>query len=476
MIPRFSSIGTRITLLVLVPLLALTSLWVLLTGMTYGDANQLLKSRDFQQKTVLPTQRLIDGLQKERRLSMAWLGDARTGDPAGMRKQRGATDRAAEEVRAGSRDQGLRATILPAVVKRIDGLVAGLDGLDALRRSVDGRAADRTDVLRGYNDLIDAGFAIYSATTPAEGTITARARTLTSFGRAREYLAREDALLTGALAAGRITPAERAEFIKLVGAHHTMHDDNARDLPPAFRTRYERMMGTAPFVQLMKLENQVIHGAEPPAAAERRARAEGRQQPAQPGAREPVVVEPAEWRNLSDTVPGRLFELENDVPDDLTGHAHGLAVSPFTRLALAGGVGLLAIVLSSFFAFRVSRRLVRECRALADGVVSFTRDRLPRLAERIRAGRPAEPEPELAADFRIHEIRRIAESFERAREAVVRSAEGEAAARRGISEVFVNLARRNQALLHRQLSLLDTMERRTEDPSELSDLFRLDHL
>src|SRR5690606_38330656 len=30
--------------------------------------------------------------------------------------------------------------------------------------------------------------------------------------------------------------------------------------------------------------------------------------------------------------------------------------------------------------------------------------------------------------------------------------------------------------LHRQLSLLDTMERRTEDPSELSDLFRLDHL
>nr|WP_242907473.1 hypothetical protein [Actinomadura terrae] len=50
------------------------------------------------------------------------------------------------------------------------------------------------------------------------------------------------------------------------------------------------------------------------------------------------------------------------------------------------------------------------------------------------------------------------------------------AARRGISEMFVNLARRNQALLHRQLSLLDTMERRTEDPAELSDLFRLDHL
>lgn len=48
--------------------------------------------------------------------------------------------------------------------------------------------------------------------------------------------------------------------------------------------------------------------------------------------------------------------------------------------------------------------------------------------------------------------------------------------RHGVSEVFVNLARRSQVLLHKQLTLLDTMERRTEDTDELADLFRLDHL
>ena len=42
--------------------------------------------------------------------------------------------------------------------------------------------------------------------------------------------------------------------------------------------------------------------------------------------------------------------------------------------------------------------------------------------------------------------------------------------------MFVNLARRSQVLLHKQLTLLDTMERRTEDTDELADLFRLDHL
>ncbi|MGP4026918.1 sensor histidine kinase [Actinomadura sp. 3N407] len=481
MSPRFSSIRARITLLVLVPLLALASLWVFVTGITYGDAHQLLQSRTFQQKTVLPTQRLIDGLQKERRLSMVRLGGARPAGSGVMRTQRQATDRAAREVREGSRDEGMRDAILPEVVVRLDGLVDKLGGLKELRRSVDQRAADRAHVLNEYNELIDAGFAMYSATTPAEGSITARARTLTSFGRAREYLSREDALLTGALAAGRITAAERTQFAKLVGAHHTIHADNARDLPAEHHARYERLMASPPFTQLMKLENQVINGAEPPAAAERRTRAApgNGTRPArsgQAGARDVVVVEPAVWRSVADTVNGRLFELENEVLDDVTDHAQGIAVGTFTRLALAGGLGLVAIMLSSFIAVRVSRRLVRECRALAGGVVDFTHQRLPRLAEQIRAGRAAEPEPEPGVDYRINEVRQIAESFDRAREAVVRAAEGEVAARRGISEVFVNLARRNQALLHRQLSLLDSMERRTEDPSELSDLFRLDHL
>src|ERR1700744_4303203 len=35
---------------------------------------------------------------------------------------------------------------------------------------------------------------------------------------------------------------------------------------------------------------------------------------------------------------------------------------------------------------------------------------------------------------------------------------------------------RNQPLLHRQLSMLDSMERRTSDAGALADLFRLDHL
>ena len=52
----------------------------------------------------------------------------------------------------------------------------------------------------------------------------------------------------------------------------------------------------------------------------------------------------------------------------------------------------------------------------------------------------------------------------------------EARLRQGLNDVFRSLARRSQSLLHRQLTLLDQMERRASDPEALDDLFRLDHL
>ena len=48
--------------------------------------------------------------------------------------------------------------------------------------------------------------------------------------------------------------------------------------------------------------------------------------------------------------------------------------------------------------------------------------------------------------------------------------------RKGLNKVFVSLARRNQSLLHRQLAMLEAMERRATDPETLEDLFGLDHL
>ncbi|MDV7217985.1 ATP-binding protein [Streptomyces prunicolor] len=52
----------------------------------------------------------------------------------------------------------------------------------------------------------------------------------------------------------------------------------------------------------------------------------------------------------------------------------------------------------------------------------------------------------------------------------------QAALREGVRLVFHNMSRRIQLLVHRQLTVIDSMERKEQDPQLLSDLYRVDHL
>jgi signal transduction histidine kinase len=55
-------------------------------------------------------------------------------------------------------------------------------------------------------------------------------------------------------------------------------------------------------------------------------------------------------------------------------------------------------------------------------------------------------------------------------------ADAEIGRRKFTSDLLVNLARRNQSLLYRQLSVINQLEEHEKDPDALADLFRLDHL
>ncbi|HET7516849.1 MAG TPA: ATP-binding protein, partial [Actinomycetes bacterium] len=55
-------------------------------------------------------------------------------------------------------------------------------------------------------------------------------------------------------------------------------------------------------------------------------------------------------------------------------------------------------------------------------------------------------------------------------------ADAEISRRRFTSDMLVNLARRNQSLLYRQLGLINQLEDQEEDPDALANLFQLDHL
>ena len=74
------------------------------------------------------------------------------------------------------------------------------------------------------------------------------------------------------------------------------------------------------------------------------------------------------------------------------------------------------------------------------------------------------------------EIGQVGQAIDAVRQTAIRSAVEEARVRQGVNDMFRNLARRNQSLLQRQLTVLDEAERRATDPDVLEDLFKMDHL
>ncbi|HEY3903122.1 MAG TPA: nitrate- and nitrite sensing domain-containing protein [Streptosporangiaceae bacterium] len=147
------------------------------------------------------------------------------------------------------------------------------------------------------------------------------------------------------------------------------------------------------------------------------------------------------------------------------------------RLVLAGGLGLLAIAAALTFAVMISRALLRQFDELRTSALNLSSVRLPAILARLRSGAEvdlATETPQLEHD--PSEIGQLREAINLAAQTAVDAAVDEVAMRRGVNDVFRNLARRNQSLLTRQLELLDAMERRVHDPEELADLFRVDHL
>ncbi|PWJ55668.1 Signal transduction histidine kinase [Quadrisphaera granulorum] len=154
------------------------------------------------------------------------------------------------------------------------------------------------------------------------------------------------------------------------------------------------------------------------------------------------------------------------------------------RSALTLGAGALAaVVVPLFIALLIVRSITEPLRALTRAA-GQVRERLPRLVEAAHSGDGTDGTAGAAPEVELEpipvrgrdEIGRLAAAFNEVNATTVQVAQEQAALRAAIASTFVTVARRDQALLNRQLSFIDTLERAEEDPHTLEDLFTLDHL
>ncbi|MFE9007189.1 nitrate- and nitrite sensing domain-containing protein [Streptomyces sp. NPDC007875] len=457
---RGKSIRRKIVALLLVPLVSLTAIWAFATVITGREAIQLLDAADIIDKAGQPAEDAVHAVQKERRQTLILLADPRQSDalPVLHSLQR-KTDQAIDKLRAAESDGDMHGKMNDDSEEQLDNILKAADGLDSLRRKVEDDGISSTQAYEYYNKLVDLCYTFRSSLHAVPDTdLDKQGRALVAMIRAREALSREDALYVSALTARKMTMADLQAMSDLIAERTLLYEINLPILPDSEQKVFAdyRRTNAAP-AALRVAEGKVLSSMDPATAIR--------------------ALDQEHWEAAAHPVLNDYDRLGDEATDRLKKRIDPVASSVLLKAGIAGVLGLIALIVSIFVSFRIGRSLVRDLSRLRRDAQEVSSVRLPSVMRRLGAGEQIDVETEAPRlDYGPDEMGQVGLALNTLQRAAIEAAVKQAELRQGVSEVFVNLARRSQVLLHRQLTLLDTMERRTEDTDELADLFRLDHM
>ncbi|MEU3610002.1 nitrate- and nitrite sensing domain-containing protein [Streptomyces sp. NPDC035033] len=458
---RPRTVRAKIVSLLMVPVVSLLALWGFATVTTAQDMAGLRRLQRVDADIRQPVSAVLAALQDERRAAARQIAAPGAARAAELKDRIRRTDEAVARLRLGEGHTVGDAGDLPAdVAERVGAFVDEVQGLARLRAAAADGRADWDQTYEAYTTAVSAGFAVGGALSGLQDTGQgAHARVLLELARAGEMLSREDALLGSAHLTGRLTAAHQRAFTGAAETRRTLLASAGADLPPAGRAAWSRLAAGADHTRLTAAEDRVSRAADGRPAAQ--------------------AAPSADWDAALAAVRTGLTAVEDDAraaAADGTDPFAGGILSP-AGAAVVLGLVAVAVAASLVISVRIGRGLVVELVSLRNTALGIARRKLPAAMGRLRAGEeidvhaeaPSGPAPQ-------DEIGQVGEALTTVHRAALSAAVERAELASGISGVFVNLARRSQVLVHRQLNLLDNMERRADDPGELGDLFRLDHL
>ncbi len=439
-----------------VPLVSLVGLWAFAATITISNA---VNDHYYNVGVTIITKGfggLTAGLPEERAASYIWLtSDRRTSDASLL---------AARKLV----DQGIpasKAALAPAQGRisaqsraYLDAMYRDLGQLGRIRAQIDDGTMSPLAAFQAFTKIIDDQWGFYFAGTKNNNSPFADISIgATDMSYALEMGAREAVLVGGALLdRGQMSAAARQQFAASVASRRSLTSMGIPVMTTDLDAPYLPLINSPQYQAFQDLEDQII--ASP---------ADG-----------PIQVDPAAWQADSGAYLAGSQKAIVASGVKLSQMSGSLTTRLVTEAVLAGGVGLAAVAASIFLLVWFGRKVRGDLSRLDENVRSMAEERLPRVVERLRRGEDVDvaaesPPPEASS---IQEVSQIAESFATVQGAAVSAAVDQARLRKGVNQVFLNISMRNQSLLHRQLGILDSMERRTSDPGALADLFRLDHL
>lgn len=403
---------------------------------------------------------VIHELQRERDFTVRYVAGGRQTGLSGLRDQRGRVD-----IAVGDFGKELDADRAGLSAEGASGLQATLDRLNALtslRFSAEHSNLPAAAVLRSYSDLISGMLdlsdqAVADIPDPELSRLRLAANAL---ARVKDQMSVKRALLGEALAQRQLG----GDVLRaLLGADAEL--SAARSDYRKFATPDEqRMYDDTATGTVVDQGNTIFESAV--------TRAENGQSLS--------GLDPQQWDNAATTTVNLAYRVQQALQQLDQQRCDTTAAAARRSAITNAGIVLGVLVLCALLAVIIARSLLRPLRVLRRTALEVAEHRLPAAVDMIMAN----PHPEAVAGravapvpvFTREELGQVARAFDVVHSEAVRLAGDQALLRENINAMFLNLSRRTQDLVERQLAVLDRMEAGEQDPDTLGGLFELDHL
>jgi signal transduction histidine kinase len=205
-----------------------------------------------------------------------------------------------------------------------------------------------------------------------------------------------------------------------------------------------------------------------------------------PGASSAHPLTPANARtlaaaNVNDDMSftiGKVRQAAGELNGNISTLANASRTNASTRLLVTSLVTVLLLLLVLLISTLVARSLTRPLRKLRTDALDVAGNRLPEMVRRLSQSEGADESADIdpIGVTSTDEIGEVARAFDQVYREAVRLAAGEAILRGNLNAMFVNLSRRSQSLVERQIKVITSLEQSEQDPDRLASLFQVDHL
>ena len=185
------------------------------------------------------------------------------------------------------------------------------------------------------------------------------------------------------------------------------------------------------------------------------------------------------WLNASNRRSDAIAAAHAKTWSNSTAQAQVAADDARGTLRSTGFLNLIGILGGLGLALLIGTRMRKDVDQLNVEAAAVAQHDLPELANSLRSGDPVSSETnrpyiEVTGTDEFSELQR---SLNKIRESADEVGKEQAETlQSGIADMFVNMARRNQTLVDRQLQVIDELEAEERDPDRLGQMYRVDHL